>query len=150
MNSRQFIARASILLLPLLLTACSPSAEQRLIGTWEADTAQLAEDVKAEGNPLAGAFGQMVENVSFTLELKDEGRMSHRLKFNVLSMDGDGTWRVLDEEGDEATVEWRFHKPNTGEEVIDQTPVTFENDDRVRMKPPGRQQPVYFDRVLED
>jgi hypothetical protein len=147
------IIRAWILLLPLplLLTACSPSAEQRLIGTWRADTAQIAEQIRADGNPLAGAFGQMVEDASFTLELKDEGKMSHRLKFKVISIDGDGTWRVLDEDGDGATVEWRYQKPNTGEEVIDQTSVTFETDDRVRLKPPGRwQQPVYFDRVLDE
>jgi hypothetical protein len=151
MNARRSMARSSILLLPLLFGACSPSAEQRLIGTWEADTAQIAEQAKAEGNPLAGAFGSMVQNASFTLELKAEGKMSHRLKFNVISIDGDGTWLVLDEDGDEATVEWRYNKPNTGEEVIDPSPVTFEGDDRIRVKPPGRwNQPVYFDRVIED
>jgi hypothetical protein len=89
MNAPRIIAKSLILPLPLLLSACSPSAEQRLIGTWQADTAQIAEQLRAEGNPLAGA----VQNVNYTLDLKDEGRMSHRLKLNVLSIDGEGTYR---------------------------------------------------------
>jgi hypothetical protein len=151
MNSRQITARASILLLPLLLTACSPSAEKRLIGTWQADTAQIAEQLKADGNPLAGAFERVAENSSLTVELKQDGEMSYQLQLPVVTKDGSGTWRVLEENDDTATIEWRYQQPNTGEEVIDHTAVTVESNDRIRMKPPlAWAQLMYFDRLPED
>lgn len=151
MNNRYITTRAFVLLLPLLLTACSPSAEQRLIGTWQADTAQLSEHLAAKGNPAASFFGKVAENSSLSLELKQKGEMSYHLQLPVVTTDGDGVWRVVEEDSDTATIEWRYHKPNNGEEVVDHTAVTFEGDDRIRMKPPIEWlQQMYFDRVIED
>jgi hypothetical protein len=151
MKCRQNIALVSVLLLPLLLTACGPSAERRLIGTWKADTSQIVEQAQAEGNPMAGMYGKMAEVGSFTVQFKKDGKMSHRLKVGVISIDGDGQWKVLDESGDEATIERRYSKANSGEEVVDQTAVRFEGKDRIRMEPPGNWAGVwFFDRVKED
>ena len=56
-----------------------------------------------------------------------------------------------DQQADEATIERRYSRPNTGQEVMDQTTVIFESDDRIRMKPPGdRAEMWFFDRVTED
>ena len=153
MKSRQNIAWVFVVLLPLLLTACGPSAEQRLIGTWQADTSEKAEQAKAaaEGTPMAGLVAKMTENLGFTIRLQEEGKMSFQVKMGAITIDTDGEWKVLDENGDEATIETRYNRPNNGEQVVEKTTISFETGDRIRMKPPGdRGETMYFDRVTED
>jgi hypothetical protein len=169
MSNRRWIICGLLLVLPISLVGCGPSLEERLIGTWEADTSgKLAElQAQAETNPLAGLAAKAAESAAVTIQFMPEGKLAFNRKIGVISVDTVGVWQIVDESADPPKIEMRYPKarsgpkvpwnsattPETGGEVVHQTTVTFENDNRIQMSMRifgDRAELLPFDRVMEE
>jgi hypothetical protein len=105
------IALLPLCLLPLLLLAvgCGPSAEQKLIGSWEGKL-EISESALAEAqdNPFAAALGSamkdMVANLRATYTFNADKTFEVVLPGPLGTMNMSGTWEVVSQSGDEVTI----------------------------------------------
>jgi hypothetical protein len=144
-----------LLALSVLLVGCGPSLEERLIGTWKADLSSKAAEFRAEAedNPLAELKAKAAEIGGITVQFKREGQLALQRKLGVISIDTAGVWKIVDASADPPQIEIRYPKPRGDGEVLHQTEVTFENDNRLQMKMKtiGDQVELLpFDRVTEE
>jgi hypothetical protein len=164
--------RGFLFVLAISLAGCGPSLEERLIGTWEADTSGKLAELQAEGqaNPLAQLAAKAAESAAITVHFKPEGKLALNRKIGVISIDTVGVWQIVDESADPPKIEMRYPKKKSApmmpwqnksddagaseaaEEVVHQTTVTFENENRIQLslKIFGEHAELLpYDRVME-
>lgn len=125
----------------LVLSGCAPSAKDKLIGKWqgtiEVDDAKLQQKLgAASNNPIQKAItAKLIEAVkqgTMEFELKADDSFSSSVNLGLLSKDASGTWKVVNDNGNQITVTLTDQ-----EGKVEQTTLTFSEDGSFEIVPDG-------------
>ncbi|HAY78383.1 MAG TPA: hypothetical protein DCY79_01105 [Planctomycetaceae bacterium] len=124
-----------------LISGCAPSAKDKLVGKWqgtvEVDNTKLQQKLGSAGsNPfkkaLAAKMIEMVKQGTMEFDLKADDSFSSSLSMGLLSQDTHGTWKVVQDNGNQITLELTDHKNK-----IQQSTLTFADDGSFEIVPEG-------------
>jgi len=134
-RSKTFGLRWLLVAVCLLLAGCGPTAKDRLVGRWSGgvqfDDAAVQRKLDEEGsNPIKEAIVKKAleafESGTITLEFKADGSYTSTTQLGPFSDDDYGTWEVINEKPQQATVRLTSHEGN-----VQETAVVFADQDVV-------------------
>jgi hypothetical protein len=112
------------------LSGCNPAG--KLVGTWGADVAQAADSANSS-NPLGALAANMMSMVGGEVDFKPDGTFSASGRVLGQSFTKQGKWKYHNSEQDVLIIKVQLDGDETEREVR----VSFLDNDRIEMVPPG-------------
>lgn len=141
MKSVHLLPCSFAIVVTVFASGCTPSAKDKLVGKWqgtiEVDDTKLQQKLGATGNnPIQKAIAaKMIEAVkqgSMEFELKADDSFTSSVNLGILSKDTYGTWKVIDDSGNQITVALTDQ-----EGKVEQPTLTFSEDGSFEIVPEG-------------
>ena len=127
---------AALLLTGLaLLVGCGQSAEQKLLGTWQAELDRPGGEGRADADAAAAIADAMVEGMDVTLAFGPASNLEMHMALGPMTVRLEGDWAILSDQGDTALLEILARYPQSDETKTRRGTVTFLDADTVAFVP---------------